>query len=162
VTLLKDALQLKESTEQIEDVARIHYEMARIYRHQHRLNEARDESEKTIQIIESQRLRIARFDSRAQYFASVHQYYSLYIQLLMALYDLNSEPKFMQLAFEASEKSKVRSLIDLFASSGQSSPCPGLLARQIEETPDRIRDGREKEPVSSTQALTLQDIQERI
>jgi CHAT domain-containing protein/tetratricopeptide (TPR) repeat protein len=162
VTLLKDALQLKESTAQIEDVARIHFEIARIYREQHRLSDARAEAEKTIQIIESQRLRIARFDSRAQYFASVHQYYSLYIQILMALYDLNSEPQFRQLAFEASERSKVRSLIDLLASSGQSSPCPGLLAKQIDSAPDRIQDGREKEPVSSTQALTLQEIQEGI
>ena len=91
--MLGEAQALREHLGEIEDVARIQYLRARIYLRLNDLEKARSEIEKTIAIIESQRLRIAKFDSRAQYFASVHEYYSLYIQVLMALDKTPSRPK---------------------------------------------------------------------
>src|SRR5579862_34067 len=126
--LLGGAQVLREQGEEIEDVARIQYSRARIFLKLNHLEEARSEIEKTIAMIESQRLRIAKFDSRAQYFASVHQYYSLYIQILMALNKLHPNQKYAQLAFEAAERSKVRSLLDLLGNSQQTVRCDTLLA----------------------------------
>ena len=161
--MLGEAQALREQSEEIEGVARIQYARARIYLKLNDLEEARSEIEKTIAIIESQRLRIAKFDSRAQYFASVHEYYSLYIQVLMALEKLHPGEKYAQLAFEAAEKSKVRSLLDLLNNSQQAVPCDTLLAgglKSVANASDQaLSDPR---PLSSAQPLTLRDVQEEI
>jgi len=160
IAFLEQARELKQDVGQIEDVAKIQYQLARIYRDMHRLPEAQIEIEKTIAIIESQRLSIAKFDSRAQYFASVHQYYSLYIEILMRLDRLHPDQGLMQLAFEASEKSKVRSLLDLLTNSGQASPCndsPALDSGFVSAplpVQDNVRDA-----AVSPQVLTLKQIQ---
>ncbi len=160
ITFLKNARKLKTGTAQIENVARIQYELALIYRRQHRLNEARSEILKTIKIIESQRLRLAKFDSRADYFASVHKYYALYIQVLMALHKLHPDQGLMQLAFEASERSKVRSLLDLLANSDQASSCGELLEKQWASSaaPRLLQDGN-GEDAGPAETLRLQQIQ---
>lgn len=158
--LLDHARELKEQTGEIEDLARIQYLRARIFLAQNRLEEARSEIEKTITIIESQRLRITKFDSRAQYFASVHEYYSFYIRVLMALHELRPDDKYARLAFEAAEKSKVRSLLDLLQNTPPSPSCAELLAR--DSNPDSNQaDGKTlpaPETVSAL-ALTLPEIQ---
>ncbi len=131
VSSLNRALPLKEETNQIEDVARIHYELAADFRRLNRLEDALAEIEKTIAIIEQQRLTISKFDSRASYFASVHRYYALYVQVLMQLDAQNPGRGYAQQAFEASERSKVRSLLDLLANSSQNSSCDALLKQQL-------------------------------
>jgi CHAT domain-containing protein len=163
LVLLHQAGELREQTGEIEDLARIHYSRARLYKRLNLLEEARSEIEKTIEIIESQRLRIAKFDTRAQYFASVHQYYSLYIQVLMALDELHPDQRYNQLAFEAAEKSKVRALLDLLENTQRTPSCDELLARnsnsrfaQTNELPAGTPDA------VPAQALTLAEIQEEI
>ncbi len=131
--LLERARALKERSKQIGDVARIDYEAANIYRRLNRLRDARSSIEKTIHAIEFQRLNIADFDSRANYFSSVHKYYALYIQILMRLDRQMPRPGFEQQAFEASEKSKVRSLLDQLNASRQDSSCKELLERQLHQ-----------------------------
>lgn len=162
--LFDQAQELKEQTGQIEDLARIQYARARVYRRLNRPEEARTEIEKTIAIIESQRLRITKFDSRAQYFASVHEYYSLYIQVLMALHQLQPDQGYMQLAFEAAERSKVRALLDLLDNSKQATSCDELLARDSGPNLDpRVEDVKAGIPdPASAQALTLTEIQSEI
>ncbi len=121
------------------------------------------EIEKTITTIESQRLRIAKFDSRAQYFASVHEYYSLYIQVLMALDKLHPNQKYSQLAFEASERSKVRSLLDLLDNSQQTVRCDTLLAHNSStSTIEAVAEASDPRALSTTQPLTLDDVQAQI
>src|SRR5215467_2116997 len=132
LTLLDQAAVLKETTGQVEEIAKIQYEKARIYRHLNRLAEARSAIERTIEIVEQQRVTIAQFDSRASYFASVHKYYMLYVGLLMQLSDLDSQGGFARKAFEASEKSKVRSLLDLLTTSAQDASCGELLEKQLQ------------------------------
>jgi CHAT domain-containing protein len=163
ISFLESARELKSKTGQVEDLARIHYELASIDRRLNRLDDARAAIEKTIEIIESQRLKIAKFDSRAGYFASVHKYYALYIQVLMLLHGQHPEQGFMQLAFEASEKSKVRALLDLLNASGQESPCDELLRRQLapaETTGARAADA--EQAASAAPVLTLKQIQAEI
>lgn len=157
------ARTLKEQTGQVEDLARIQYDRARIYRRLYRLEDARAEIEKTIGIIETQRLRITKFDSRAQYFASVHEYYSLYIQVLMALHQLHPNAGYMKLAFEASERSKVRALLDLLENARQDVSCDELLAR--DSNTRVVTDGQQppaKTGAASARPLTLEEIQAEI
>jgi CHAT domain-containing protein/predicted negative regulator of RcsB-dependent stress response len=158
--MLGEAQAIREKSNLIEYVARTQYLRARIYLTLNELEKARFEIEKTIAVIESQRLRIAKFDSRAQYFASVHEYYSLYIQVLMALDRLQPDQKYAQLAFEAAERSKVRSLLDLLGSSQQILPCDRLLAGDLKSADsDPVPD---TPPLPDTHPVTLSEIQAEI
>jgi CHAT domain-containing protein/predicted negative regulator of RcsB-dependent stress response len=163
LNMLGEAQSLREGLGEVEDVARIQYLRARIYLRLNDLEQARSEIEKTISIIESQRLRIAKFDSRAQYFASVHEYYSLYIQVLMAQEKLHPNDKYAQLAFEAAERSKVRALLDLLDNSQQTFPCDMLLARNLKTVAiDSDQAASDTRPLSTTQPLTLDDVRAQI
>lgn len=157
------AQSLREQSGQIEDVARIQYSRARIYLQVNQLEDARTEIEKTIAIIESQRLRIAKFDSRAQYFASVHDYYSLYIQVLIALNKLHPDQNYARLAFEAAEKGKVRSLLDLLENTQQSVICDALLAHNSGAPTIKSNEATsEAQALSTTQPLTLNELETQI
>jgi CHAT domain-containing protein len=163
ISFLENARRLEDKTGQVENVARIQYELAYIYRRLDRLEDARAAIEQTIKIIESQRLKIASFDSRASYFAFVHRYYALYIQLLMLQHRQDPERGLMRLAFEASERSKVRAFLDLLSASSQGLPCKDLLQRQLavaDSTDAHAADVEQAE--SATSVLTLQEIQAEI
>jgi CHAT domain-containing protein len=161
--ILGEAQAFRDQAGEIEDLARIQYARARIYLQLNDLENARSEIEKTISVIEAQRLRIARFDSRAQYFASVHEYYSLYIQVLMALDKLHPNQKYAQLAFEAAERSKVRSLLDLLDNSQRSFPCETLLADNLKSAMlEADQQGSDSQGLFTTRPLTLGDIQTQI
>ena len=149
------ALELKEGTAEAEDLAWIRYMRSRIDWKLNRLNDARAEIDKTIDIIESQRLHIEKFDSRAQYFASVHEYYSLYIQLLMALHELHPADGYDRLAFEAAEKSKVRALLDQLNDNSSSLPCEQVLS----EASNRDSPSTDQRAQTSDAALTLPETQ---
>lgn len=131
IASLQEANSLKRQTGQIEEVAKIQYELASLYRRMDHLEDARSAIETTIEIIEKQRVTISHFDSRASYFASVHRYYALYIQILMLLHQREPARGFAEMAFDASEKSKVRSLLDLLTTSSQDAPCDELLKKQV-------------------------------
>jgi CHAT domain-containing protein len=141
LALFEQARVIKKQTGEPEDLAKILYARARIYLRQNKLELARTEIEQTIDIIEHQRLRILSFDSRAQYFASVHDYYALYIQLLMALAGRDHDPRYVQKAFEAAEHSKVRALLDLLENSQAAPSCESVLAGNAPSTataPDTV------------------------
>jgi len=162
---LEQANKLKEKTAQVEEIAKIQYELADVYRHMDRLEDARTAIEKTIEIIEAQRVTIANFDSRASYFASVHRYYALYIQVLMMLHLHQPQGGFDQKAFDASERSKVRSLLDLLTTSSQEAPCDELLQRQLATMDEEAaREADAKPPTTNAVAptLTLQQVQAEI
>jgi CHAT domain-containing protein len=123
--LYAQALALEEQAGAIEDVAKTQYMRSRIYLTRREPEKALAEIEKTIAIIEHQRLRIAKFESRAQYFAWVHAYYALYIRVLMDLDRIEPEGNYARRAFEASESSKVRALLDELANTPQTVNCDG-------------------------------------
>lgn len=152
-------------TGQIEAVARINYELAYIYRRLDRPADALKAIEKTINIIEQQRLTISSFGSRASYFASLHKYYGLYIQILMMLHVQDPAAGFAQKAFAAAEKSKVRSLLDLLTTSSQNAPCEELLKKQLEEVdaPDAGTSRLAAAPAAvDGSTVTLEQTQEEI
>lgn len=157
LALLEQAKTLKEKTGQIEEIAKIQYEEARIYRHLDRLEEAKSAIERTLEIVETQRVTIAQFDSRASYFSSVHRYYALYINVLMRMSERGSNSDYSKKAFEASERSKVRSLLDLLTTSAQDAPCGELLAKQLlqegSEAPSADDAGQKPELPAPTLAL---------
>jgi CHAT domain-containing protein len=164
IASLEQANSLKEKMGQIEEIAQIEYELAWIYRRLNRLQDSRLAIEKTIDIIENQRISLSHFDTRASYFASLHRYYALYIQVLMLLHQQEPGLGFAEKAFEASERSKVRSLLDLLMTSDQDAPCDELLRRQLEpadSTELRAVDLKKgAPPVAPT--LTLLDVQAEI
>ncbi len=131
ISLLQQALAVKGQAAQVADLAKIQYEQAYIYRRLNQLQDALAAIEKPIDFIESQRLTISQFDSRASYFASVHKYYALYIQVLMLLHAQDPQAGFAEKAFAAAEKSKVRALLDLLTTSSKIAPCEDLWERQL-------------------------------
>ena len=163
IASLQRANELKEKTGQVEEIAKIQYELACIYRRLDRLEDARSAIEKTIEIVENQRVTISQFDSRASYFASVHRYYALYIQVLMLLDQQHPELGFAEKAFNASERSKVRSLLDLLTASAQDAPCDELLQRQLEPLDSAgIHATDAKTAVTPSAVLTLKQVQAEI
>ena len=164
IASLERADTLNGKTGQIEEMAKIQYELSWIYRRLGRLEDSRLAIEKTIDIVENQRISISRFDTRALYFASVHRYYALYVQVLMLLHQRDPELGFSKKAFEASERSKVRSLLDLLTTSDQDAPCDELLQRQLEAvdaTEVRAIDAKQEAP-SVAPTLTLEEVQAEI
>ena len=163
IATLEQANALKEKTGQIEDIAKIQYEFAVIFRRLNRLDEALTAIQKSIDIIENQRITLSNFDARALYFGALHKYYALYIQILMLLPDQESGHSFLSSAFEASERSKVRSLLDLLTESGQSVPCDERLRNQLEPRRSEVVEVADvkKTPVP-TPTMTLEQIQAEI
>ena len=164
IASLEQANQLKEKTGQVEEVAKIQYELGCIYRRLNRLEDARSALEKTLAIVENQRATIAHFDSRATYFASVHRYYALYVQILMLLHRREPELGFAEMAFDASERSKVRSLLDLLTTSSEEAPCDELLQRQLEivDAAEAHLVSAKQTATSTPQTLTLKQVQAEI
>jgi CHAT domain-containing protein/tetratricopeptide (TPR) repeat protein len=154
---LHDALRLEESNDEAAREAQVHYELATMYQSLHKYDVAKTESEAAIHIIESQRTKVSDFESRATYFASVHEYYQLYIDILMQLDREHPNQGFAQRAFEAAEKSKVRSLLDMLASSAAESQCPSAAA-QTENSGSQTGDCGVPAPL----ALTLEQVQAEI
>jgi CHAT domain-containing protein len=155
---------LMEKTGQIEELAKIQYELACVYRQLNRLEDSRLTIEKTIELVENQRISISHFDTRALYFASVHRYYALYVEVLMLLHQQEPQLGFAKKAFEASERGKVRSLLDLLSTSDQDAPCDELLQRQLDAvnaTEIRTVDAKQGAP-SVAPTLTLEEVQAEI
>ncbi|NET45037.1 tetratricopeptide repeat protein [Okeania sp. SIO2B3] len=69
--------------------------------------------EKSLEIIEDLRTKIASVELRAFYFATVQDRYELYIDLLMQLYKQNPNQGYDAKAFHASERSRARAFLEL-------------------------------------------------
>jgi CHAT domain-containing protein/Tfp pilus assembly protein PilF len=89
--------------------------LAKTRREQGDLIEARSLMESSLGLLEALRLKGANNQLRLVYFASVHDYYEFYIDLLMQLHSLYPTKGYAALALEASERSRARSLVDLLA-----------------------------------------------
>ncbi|MBK9709143.1 MAG: tetratricopeptide repeat protein [Acidobacteria bacterium] len=77
------ALKLSEAIHDQRREARAHFGIARIESGNNRLKDARREIEKSINIVESFRSKLLSPDLRADYRASVQQYFDLYIDILV-------------------------------------------------------------------------------
>jgi CHAT domain-containing protein len=161
VSSLQSANALEQQLGEVEEIAKIQYELARVYLRLKQLDEAKSAIEKTIGIVEKQRMSISHFDSRASYFAAVHAYYAVYIEILMSLEQKAPSHGFAEKAFDASERSRARSLLDLLTTSSQDAPCEELLERQLHprSQPEVATTG---EAGSSSPTLILKEVQAEI
>ncbi|MEG4066874.1 tetratricopeptide repeat protein [Microcoleus sp. Pol11C2] len=109
------------------------YSIATIKRDSGNLNEALTEIEASLKIIESLRTKIASPELRTSYFATVQNYYQFYIDLLMQLHKTQPSSGYDTKAFEASERSRARSLLELLQEANadiRQSVAPELLQRE--------------------------------
>ena len=88
------------------------YYVARVMRNSGRLREALDHSEKALDEIEKFRASVANSSLRTSYFASMRQQYDLYVDVLMRLKGPGDSNPFAVRAFEASERSRARTLLE--------------------------------------------------
>ncbi|MEG4280433.1 CHAT domain-containing protein, partial [Microcoleus sp. MON1_C1] len=91
--------------------------IASVKRDQNNLTEALNDIESSLKIIENLRTKIASPELRTSYFATVQDYYELYIDLLMQLHKTNPKSGYDRKALEASERSRARSLLELLQES---------------------------------------------
>src|SRR5947208_10246863 len=162
IAFLESANSLEVKLGEVEEIAEIQYELARADLRLHRLEEAKSAIEKTIDIVEKQRMSITHFDSRASYFAAVHAYYALYIEILMTLDPKEPGRGFAEKAFDASERSRARSLLDLLTTASQDAPCEELLVKQLHprSQPEIATARQAADPPPPT--LTVKEVQAEI
>ncbi len=109
----KSALRLQLHTKDRQGEALTRYHMAGAYRERGDFNQAKYEIETSLGIIESLRTDVGSHELRISYFASVQQYYSLYIDILMQMHKSAPSAGLEVAAFQASGRARARNLIDL-------------------------------------------------
>ena len=93
------------------------YNIARANRDIGDFDDARLNIEEALKKVESLRTKVINRELRTSYFASVHQYYELYIDVLMHLHRRNPLQGLDVIALAASEKARARTLVDSLAES---------------------------------------------
>src|ERR1700752_138875 len=91
------------------------YNIALVERKRGDLEKARLHIEEALRIVDSGRARWENRDSRASYFALVHQQFELYVDVLMSLRERQPDAGRDRDAFEASEKWHSRSLFEMLS-----------------------------------------------
>jgi CHAT domain-containing protein/tetratricopeptide (TPR) repeat protein len=112
---LADVSRLSEGLNDPQVKATALFELGRIHLLQNDLSNARSCLEAAIDIIESERANVINRQERASFFASAHDLYSLYIEVLMRTYQELGTPDLMAISLEVSERGRARSLLDLVA-----------------------------------------------
>lgn len=99
------------------------FNLARIEAQRGNLIAARARVATALDFAESVRTKIGSPELQASFFATVHEYYELYIDILMRLHVQHPEQGLDVLAFQASEQGRARSLLELLR---QGRPDVGL------------------------------------
>ncbi|MFZ0748784.1 MAG: CHAT domain-containing protein, partial [Pyrinomonadaceae bacterium] len=89
------------------------YRVASVQKKLGQIDEARRHITAALEIVETIRGKIASTDLRSSYFATVQEYYELYIELLMRAHRERPQENFHFMALQASEQARARSLLDL-------------------------------------------------
>lgn len=106
-------LKLQQTINDRKGVAITLFHIARVERKRGNLSEARKRIEEALEIVEGLRAKVASQQLRASFFASVQQYRTFYIDLLMRLHKENPSQHLDRAAFNASETGRARSLLEL-------------------------------------------------
>ncbi|HWP42522.1 MAG TPA: CHAT domain-containing protein [Blastocatellia bacterium] len=128
---LTRSLELFRSIRYRAEEANTLYSLARVNYSAGNLAEAREQIEKAIEIKEFLRARVLDQDLRVSSVASLHNSYSLYINLLMRLHQKHPAEGYDARALEASERARARGLLEMLAESGadiREGVSPELLA----------------------------------
>lgn len=95
--------------------------------------EAAAQIKTAIDMIEGLRTRIASYELRSSYFASIHDYYNFYITLLMRLHKERPSEGFAAEALQVSESARARSLLEALNEARvdiRQGAAPELLERE--------------------------------
>ncbi|MFL6215865.1 MAG: CHAT domain-containing protein, partial [Blastocatellia bacterium] len=122
----RQALPLMRATGDCHGEALTFFNMARAERDRGNLAEALPLIKNAIAISEFLRAKIRNSSLRTSYFASVHQYYELYIDVLMQLHAGQPERGFAAEALVVSEQARARSLLESLL-QGKIEPRAGEL-----------------------------------
>jgi CHAT domain-containing protein/uncharacterized protein HemY len=107
------ALGLNRIAEDPAGEALTRFNLAHVQRDLNKLDESLAQIEASLKISETLRTKVASQDIRASYVASTHRYFELHADILMQLYRSRGTESFAVAAFEASEKARARSLLEL-------------------------------------------------
>lgn len=127
------ALTLSRSVSDKPSESKMLFNLARLERDRSKLDAARARIEEAIAIIESIRTRITSQQLRATYFASVQDFYTLYIDILMRLHKQSPNAGHDAEALQASERARARILLEMLVESGadiRQGVEPALLERE--------------------------------
>lgn len=127
------ALEIVTELQDVAVMASVLFGRAEAERDSGRLDEAIASVEKSISLVESMRSDLEP-NLRIAFFASRHQYYELYVNLLMDKHRRYPELGYGARAFEAAERSRARSLLDVLA--GQ----PSVAAMTLREIQGEVLD----------------------
>lgn len=112
------ALQMSRAGEDPAGESTALFGLARLAEREGDLDVAVDYVERALDVAELLRSRVASWELRTSYFASVYRFHELYIDLLMQLSDGRPEEKLDALAFGVSERARARSLLESLIESG--------------------------------------------
>ena len=132
-TSYSSALKLMQTIHDREGESLTLYNLAALEQKQNRLTQARELIERSLNLIESLTVAAGDRDLRASYFATVHQQYEFYIDVLMQLHKQDPTAGFDRQALEASERSRARSLLEMLGESRadiRQGVDPQLLAQE--------------------------------
>ena len=107
-------LLTRETQDRVVEALALH-NIARAERSRGNLTEARSQLEEALKIIESLRTKVASQELRSSYFASEHQHYDFYIDLLMQMHKKRPSEGMAADALQASERARARSLLESLA-----------------------------------------------
>ncbi|HSE19658.1 MAG TPA: CHAT domain-containing tetratricopeptide repeat protein [Pyrinomonadaceae bacterium] len=113
-----EALELRNLAGDQRGIATTLADIARLERDRGNLSEARKRIEEALVQVERVRLNVASPQLRTTFFASVQQYHEFYIDLLMRLNKDKPSPQLEEVAFNASETGRARSLLQLLSEAG--------------------------------------------
>ena len=109
------ALKLFRAAEEKEAETETLYGLAKLERAQSNTAAARAHIEASLALAESLRTKVGSHDLRALFFANKQDYFETYIDLLMQEHQANPKAGYDQLALQASERARARSLLELLA-----------------------------------------------
>jgi CHAT domain-containing protein len=108
----QQAIQLSRDVQDRNTEASTLRRLALLERDQGDLQNARTYLETSLSIIENLRTKIVGQELRSSYFASTHEFFDSYIEVLMRLHRINPDQGLDGLALEAAERSRARALLD--------------------------------------------------
>jgi len=109
------------------------YNLARMEREDGNLDNARRQIQLALEINESLRSKVVSQQSRAAYLGSVYKGYELYVDVLMLLHRQHPSQGFDARAFEATERGRARTLVEMLVEARndiRAGVDPALLARE--------------------------------
>lgn len=133
LSLYRRALALSRDAGDRRGEASMLYKIAWVERSGGELEQSLTDIKAALQIGESLRTRVASQDLRSSYFASVHDQYVLYIDLMMQMHERHPSEGYAADALQASESARARTLLETLADAHlevTKDVAPELLERQ--------------------------------